>query len=89
MVQPSSALTPANSASASQWLGCGRRRPAHEGGIGLGDLPSPRFGKFIDLSETRKTLARWIPRRARSYSTVTDFARFRGWSTSHPRWTAM
>jgi hypothetical protein len=23
------------------------------------------------------------------YSTVTDFARFRGWSTSHPRRTAM
>jgi hypothetical protein len=24
-----------------------------------------------------------------SYSTVTDFARFRGWSTSQPRRTAM
>ena len=23
------------------------------------------------------------------YSTVTDFARFRGWSTLHPRFTAM
>jgi hypothetical protein len=26
---------------------------------------------------------------ASSYSTVTDLARFRGWSTSHPRRTAM
>ena len=25
---------------------------------------------------------------ARAYSTVTVFARFRGWSTSHPRRTA-
>lgn len=29
------------------------------------------------------------PERLDVYSTVTDFARLRGWSTSHPRRTAM
>jgi hypothetical protein len=33
--------------------------------------------------------ARRRRRRRRRYSTVTDFARFRGWSTLEPRLTAM
>ena len=38
-----------------------------------------------------KPLPAWSGRgrRSKSYSTVTDFARLRGWSTSQPRSTAM
>ncbi len=41
----------------------------------------------IDLSELFLNIQRGVS--TFGYSTVTDFARLRGWSTSHPRRTAM
>ena len=40
-------------------------------------------------SPSSDTLSLWERSRLARYSTVTDFARFRGWSTSVPRTTAV
>jgi hypothetical protein len=45
--------------------------------------PSPRISTPYRVSRAN------APGPRRAYSTVTDFARFRGWSTSQPRSFAM
>jgi hypothetical protein len=47
-------------------------------------------GRDVWLSNvSSNSVARGIRAIAPRHSTVTDFAKFRGWSTSHPRLTAM
>ena len=58
----------------------------HRFGIGVLLIGVFSFGGSIYASRYNKA----VPgHRTPNYSTVTDFARFLGWSTSHPRLTAM
>jgi hypothetical protein len=55
---------------------------------GNSEMPLVRrdFGRLILVRVTRERKA-FVA--GQTYSTVTDFARLRGWSTSQPRRTAM
>jgi hypothetical protein len=48
-----------------------------------------RVSSSDSLGVNGYTVSSWGAALLRPYSTVTDFARFRGWSTSQPRRTAM
>ncbi len=48
-----------------------------------GRTPRLRFDADLSIPHSAFRIPHWI------HSTVTDFARFRGWSTLHPRRTAM
>ena len=56
----------------------------------ISSLPNARaFGVRQLVADTKCFLGRARRLGANGYSTVTDFARLRGWSTSQPRRTAM
>ena len=61
------------------------------GGLGHGREGAGDVHGLSDVTKDRAQAAARGPRHATRdrYSTVTDFARLRGWSTSQPRRTAM
>lgn len=44
--------------------------------------------KFVDFQRRKCSISNFLQNHVQGYSTVTLFARFRGWSTSHPLNTA-